>query len=85
MFETYRMLGREHEAHLLRAAEGVGRSADARRLSAAPKRSFSLRAVLVAVSPFRSRRDSDAIRSRTQATVAASDSIVEGVRASPYE
>jgi hypothetical protein len=52
MFETYRMLGREHEADLAREAEKVAQAAEARRGSPRRRRFDGLRAVMTDLPRF---------------------------------
>ncbi|HEX2458981.1 MAG TPA: hypothetical protein VHJ58_02440 [Vicinamibacterales bacterium] len=58
MFETYRMLGREHEAELIREAEKLARGAAVRRTAGSGRRRYRLQA-LAALVEFGSRRPAE--------------------------
>lgn len=56
MFETYRMLGREHEADLAREAEKFARAAEARRASPSERRFSRSRALVTYLAKLKSPR-----------------------------
>lgn len=56
MFETYRMLGRQHEADLIHEAERLARGAEVPRTSRSGRRPYRLRALVAALVRLGSRR-----------------------------